>query len=289
MAGGGNSGGGGGTTIQKTEPWDAQKDYLTFGFGQAKDLYQNKQPTYYPGQTIASTDPATIAALNRTEQRAMSGSPVTAGATNLLSDTLSGSYLNSNPFLDKQYEQAARNVGEQFQKYAVPNMNSQFERAGRTGSSAQGLAMGDLNQQLGKQLSDMATNIYGQNYDQERQRQMQGLLFAPQAAAMDYADSTQLANVGAAREALSQRQLDEQMNKYNFEQNAQRAALQDYLASVQGNYGSSSTQIQNLNRGSPVAGILGGGLGGAMLGSQFFGPYGAMAGAGLGAIAGGFL
>ena len=56
--------GGSKTTYTKTEPWDAQKDYLTRGFGYTEDLYKagSLNPPYYPGETVAGFDPASIAA-----------------------------------------------------------------------------------------------------------------------------------------------------------------------------------------------------------------------------------
>ena len=51
---------GGGTQVTKTEPWDAQKDYLKAGFQRAQDLYNRNPmgPSYYQGSTVAGFDPA---------------------------------------------------------------------------------------------------------------------------------------------------------------------------------------------------------------------------------------
>tara|TARA_R110002020_G_scaffold108002_2_gene250530 strand:- start:1600 stop:2625 length:1026 start_codon:yes stop_codon:yes gene_type:complete len=56
--------GGSKTTYTKTEPWDAQKDYLTKGFDYTEQLYKggSLNPEYFPGETVAGFDPASISA-----------------------------------------------------------------------------------------------------------------------------------------------------------------------------------------------------------------------------------
>ncbi|HZC82390.1 MAG TPA: hypothetical protein VE222_11880, partial [Nitrospiraceae bacterium] len=80
------------------------------------------------------------------------------GALQHIIDTISGNYLSpsSNPYLQSTYDAAARQV--------TPRVNSLFEAGGRYGSGAhQGV--------LGQNLSDLANNIYGTNYQNERTRQ----------------------------------------------------------------------------------------------------------------------
>lgn len=201
--------------------------------------------------------PETIAAQNLTTQRALMGSPVQNEAKGLLSDTLSGNYLDSNPHFNDALNNALSQVKSQ--------VNSSFQKNGAYGGSA--------NQQLlERELGKTATNAMAQNYDAERNRQMQGLLFAPQQAASDYADYAQLSGVGAQKE---QQQAAAHDSTY--------AMLQRYLGLIKGDYGKTATQTDPLTS-NPAMGILGGGIGGAsiapMLGMT--GPWGAALGAGLG-------
>ena len=56
--------GGSQTQTTRTEPWDAQKDYLKTGFSRAEDLYSTGKmtPGYYTGTRIAPFDPSTLQA-----------------------------------------------------------------------------------------------------------------------------------------------------------------------------------------------------------------------------------
>mgnify|MGYP003139994172 CR=1 FL=1 len=53
--------GGSKETVTTTEPWEAQRDYLKKGFGQAEKLYNRGLPAYYKGSTLAGFDPAQTA------------------------------------------------------------------------------------------------------------------------------------------------------------------------------------------------------------------------------------
>jgi hypothetical protein len=86
------------------------------------------------------------------------GQTLAPGALQNIIDTISGRFLDptSNPYLSNTYDAAARQV--------TPRVNSIFEAGGRYGSGAhQGV--------LGQNLSDLANNIYGTNYQNERTRQ----------------------------------------------------------------------------------------------------------------------
>lgn len=153
---GGMSGGAkpAGTTTTVNDIPDWQKPYVTNAFTQA-------------GNALADANAAYAAT-----------KPTTDLATNNLNATLRGDYLGSNPALDNMFNTAANQVASK--------VNSQFSAAGRYGSGAQ-------TSTLTEGLGNLANNIYGQNYQQERQRQFAGSLAAP-----SYTQSTTQAAYGPA-------------------------------------------------------------------------------------------
>lgn len=86
-----------------------------------------------------------------------------------------GQMLNSNPYVDSMFNQAADQVGQQFSKYTMPGVASMFAGAGRMGSNQMADGMGMATQQFGNTLNNLATNIYGGNYSNERSLQNQAL------------------------------------------------------------------------------------------------------------------
>lgn len=267
-------GGSGGTTqtVQKADPWSGQQPYLLDVFKKAEGLYNNNPSSYYPDSTIADRSLETNQALGLLGQRALNGSPLVDAAQGQIQDTIQGQYLNSNPYLDATFDKAAGKVSSA--------VNSQFNQAGRYGSGAN---VGILAEKLG----DVATDIYGGNYAKERQNQLQASTYAPTLASQDYIDLGQLQSVGASNDAYSQAKLDDQVSRFNFNQNAPFADLARYKGLIDGSYGGTTTSTQPYFKNT-ASGILGGGLSGASLGSSF-GPIGIPIGALAGGLLGGFL
>ena len=52
----------GGSRTQTVEPWEAQKEPLKYGFGEARDIYDTGPPKFYTGPTVAGFDPTQQAA-----------------------------------------------------------------------------------------------------------------------------------------------------------------------------------------------------------------------------------
>jgi len=118
-----------------------------------------------------------------------------------ISDTLGGKYLNpeSNPYLKGTYDKAARSV--------ISNNDSLFASGGRfnSGASQRALATG---------LGDVATDLYGQNYQAERSRMGDAAQMA--AAQSGRQDSMTQFGVGQQLNALGNfGQRQDGINQYN--------------------------------------------------------------------------
>lgn len=116
-----------------------------------------------------------------------------------LRETAGGKYLTNqtNPYLNGMLESASRPLVSSFQNAIAPALASQFSAAGRTGSGAQSAAFGQAADALGRNLSDLSSNLFGNAYAQERQLQ-QGA-----AGQLSQIDMTGQANQLAAAGRLS--------------------------------------------------------------------------------------
>lgn len=229
-------------------------------------LLQNA-PQYFPWETLAQTNPLTSLAQQFTAQRAMTGSPVeNMGAQNLY-NTLSGAYMmpGANPFLDATFGTMADQLRGQ--------LSAQFNQAGMLNSTPnQGM--------LQTGLSTLANQVYGQNYAQERQNQMQALGLAPTYGALDYKNLQALQGVGAQQQAQEQAKINDAMQRWNYYQNLPYTQLADYMQQVQGNYGGITQSSMNPSLASQIMGGLGTGLLGLMaLGPGGLGLFGGAAAA----------
>lgn len=263
-------GGGGGTTVQKTEPPEYMMPYLIGGgndrttgvLKEAQNLYRNYSPSYFQGETVSPFSSETEQSLSQ-KTRLAQDNPYSQPSQQLVTDTLSGKYLDVTPQLQAQVNRI------------IPGVNSQFARAGRAGS---GLAQ----TAVAEQVSNAAAGLM----NEERQRQMQTLGLLPSLNQARYGDAQALAQVGAQREDYAQQLIDAEKAKFDYEQNLPYWKLQQYNSIVQPQIGSGSltTSQQPVYRPNRVAGAAGGALTGATLGSIVPGI-----GTGIGALVGGGL
>ena len=231
--GGGKGKGGGGsqTQTQDIAPW--LKEYVTYGLGEAKNLYQGNTPTYYPGQTYVDPSMQTTSAIDLATKRAMAGSPLTSGAISQQQGTIGGQYLGANPYLEaalRPGQQAATRAYEQ----AISGTRSQAAGAGRYGSGAQNQLESLSQQNLANALANQAGQAAYQNYATERGLQQQSALAAPTLAQSEYADINQLLQAGQLGEQYKQAALESDIERYNFEQQKPYEKLSAYLGSVYG-------------------------------------------------------
>lgn len=220
-------GGGGGqqdsTTTTSIDP--AIKPYVTYGLEEGKRLYESQTPSFFPGQTYVSPSAQTQEALRMAQERAMAGSPLTGAAQAETLATIQGRGVN--PFLAGALGQTNRLAGEEFTRN-IQNLQSQAASAGRYGSSAMGQQAGQAQDIFARALAEQGGQLAYNSAEAERARQMAAVGAAPQMAQADYADIQRLLSVGGAKEAQSAAELQDAMNRYNFEQNLPQAKLSQF-------------------------------------------------------------
>jgi hypothetical protein len=286
--------------------------FLTQGLERAQSLFlTGQQPQFFEGQTYVSPSAQTEQALAQQEALATQANPVLQQAQQAYQQSLggvgataSGSFLGGNPYQAQMMQAATRPLEQQFSNQVLPQIASLYSRSGRYGSGAMQNALGTATEAYTRGLGDITSNIAGQQYQQERGLQQQAQLAqaqlaaaAPQIYGQQFLPSQQLAQVGAAREAIAAQPLQEQMARFNFGQQLPYQQLSGYLSSVYGSpMGNFGTQTQSTTMPSNplMGGLAGAGLG--YLGGQFLGGSGLMnpvsqgvIGAGLGGVLGGLL
>lgn len=261
MVGGGSSG----KQTTTTEPPKYLLPYLQEAAQGAAGLYRGGPQGYYPGETVVPFSQQTQQAMDRTQQRAEAGSPVLNNAQRYAGGVLNGDFLNSNPYLDATFNKAADAVQNRVQ--------TSFAGSGRNVDQGRGLGAQEMN--------DLANQIYGGNYQAERQRMQELVPQAGYLAGQDYADIDRLAGVGAQQEDFTGRQMEDAASRWDFDQNAPGVSLDQYMSRLNGQPGSVQTSPIYRNRG---AGILGGAAAGQQIGAGIGSGYG-----GYGAIIGGLL
>ena len=220
-------GGGGGqqptTTTTSIDP--SIKPYVTYGLEEGKRLYESGTPQFFPGQTYVSPSEQTQQALKMAQERAMAGSPLTGAAQAETLATIQGRGVN--PFLAGALQQTNRLAGEDYLRN-IQQLQSGASSMGRYGSAAQGQQTGQAQDVYARALAEQGGQLAYQSAEAERQRQMAAVGAAPQMAQADYADIQRLLSVGGAKEAQGAAELQDAMNRFNFQQNLPQMKLSQF-------------------------------------------------------------
>ena len=226
-------GGGGGTSTTTNQLDPAVVPYVTYGLEEAKKLYQQPGPDYYPGQTYVDPSAQTTQALNLAQARATAGSPLVNAAQRQQQNVIQGNYLGANPFLNQAMSGAA-SAATQAYNDAIQNTRSGAAGSGRYGSAAMFDQTSRAQQNLANALAQEAGRLLYQNYGAERGYQQQATASAPQMAMADYQDINQLLNVGQVQEDYANTALQADIGRYEYGQNLPYTKLQSYLSGAYG-------------------------------------------------------
>lgn len=167
-------------------------------------------------------------------------------ATGYYQNALSG---GTNPYLDQMVQRAQSGVLDNYNNSIRPQLDALSARSGSFGNSGVTSTMGQQQNILGKQLNDISSQIYGQQYN------------ADQASRQNAASS--LLGIGNYQQAQAQQPLDFAYQQYQEAQNQPYRNLQAMAAPFSQNLGGSSTQQQNPSAVQNALGL-------ALLGAQIF-------------------
>ena len=258
---------GGSTT--KTAPWEGQQEYLTKGFQRAEDLYNEnlgRGTPYYGGPTVAGFDPAQEAAQGATLGYATGPRPgvMQAGTEQALMQGLAGGAGANltgagNPF-SAMMQTAGRKALNELTGTVLPGIRESLVEYQPGGSSRGNLMQQKAIGGASQQLIDKAAEMYGGAYGAAEARVPEYMRMSGQVQATPLSMYGAMADVGADRRAMTQEGINRAMQAYDWQQGAPQRALQNYLASVTGDYGSVTTQTQQPNVLGAIGGLLGGNL-----------------------------
>jgi hypothetical protein len=92
-----------------------------------------------------------------------------------LSHIASGADVGQNPYLDAAYQRSAGQLTDAWKNVGAPGMALDASSAGRTGGGLYALMRNQGEHQLGQNLTDLTTGMYGGAYNTERANQLSAL------------------------------------------------------------------------------------------------------------------
>lgn len=295
------------------EPWAPQQPYLTYGFEQAKNAYQNaSQNPVYQGQRVADLNPYQTTGANQvgsfaTGLGSLGANALATGGLGLMGSGYqfgnnagdifarasidptqqiinnAGMFAN-NPYADSLITAANRDVVRNLNENQLPSLARSASGTGNTNSTRAGVESAILQRGAADRMADTAANIRGtlfntglsmsQNQFNQNLSNMlnanRGLLDAynqgansftmGQQAAGNVFDQSQAA--GGVFQNQNQNIINANMQKFNEQRDIPMQLAQNYMATVNGGFGNSTTTTgpQQSKLGSALTGGLGAGL-----------------------------
>jgi hypothetical protein len=209
-------GGGGGQQSKTVQDIPEELKPLASAYTNKAINLSNQAYQPYTGQRYADLNTTQNLGIGMIQDRALNGSQTMNNAESALNGFMSG---GTNPYLDTMVNKAQANV--------LGNAGQAAARSGSFGNS--GIA-----EQAARQMSDVASQMYGGAYDADANRRMSALQLAPTYGNRAYTDAQQLLNAGQMQQDQQQQNLD-----FNYGQ-FQEAGNLPYkqLASMSGVFGS---------------------------------------------------
>ena len=237
---GGGGGGGGQTSESKTQLDPTIAPFVKYGLEEAQNLYRTSTPEYFKDPAYVSASTQTESALQQAQNRAMAGNPLIPAAQQQQLGSIQGDYLSAgNPYFTQALAAPTQQATQAYND-AIRNAQSGASMSGRYGSGVSADIQNRAAQTLGTTLANKYGDLAYANYAGERAMQNQAVANAPALAQADYGDIQQLMNVGKVREDYSQQALEDQIARYEFEQNKPYNKLQAYLGAA---YGAPTGQV----------------------------------------------
>lgn len=222
-----HKGGGGGSSTTKQEIPAELKPLATAYANKAMDLSDDPFNPY-TGKRFAGMNAYQGDGIRMIRDRAMNGSETMDNAESALNANIQGG--QTNPYLDQMVGKAQDSVRSQFNTGAV--------NSGSFGNSG-------LQEQFSDSLGDVASSMYGNAYETDKNRQMQSIGMAQQFGNQAYQDAGQLLSIGQMGQDAVQQERDFNYQQFQEKQNLpykQLAAMSGVFGS---NLGATSTTKQS--------------------------------------------
>ena len=259
-----SKGSGGGTQISRVEPSTLQSPYLSDIYRQAQALPVQQ---FFPDTTFVRPSEETQlsqemlrdAALG--QQTALSGSLSPAFQQQLMSPA----QRFNDPLLQRSLEAGLRPFEEGASRLLTQARRDAFG-AGQGGGDRRALLESQVIGDYLTKAGDVAANFYGDIYGDTLRTQAATLGLAPSIMSTFLQPAQTIAGIGAQREAVSQKGIDEAMRRFAFGQEAPQRQLQTYANLITGG-GTLPGTTTVTGAGAEGPGALAGALGGAGLAS----------------------
>lgn len=253
----GKSAGGNTTTSQTGYPsW--QLPAVQRFVNDSTSLYQQGGPRMSPDSRVAPFNASELASQTSLQNAAGdAGNLANTGRDAAMFNLGAGRDPNSNPFLRSAIQAATQPVIDNLLQQALPRIRNQSFLSGTTGGSRQGIAEANAVRDTARVATDIASQMSNQGYLSGQTNSLNTMALLPTLQQSLTAPATMQGAVGEQERALQEAVLNENANRYEYNQQLPYQNLTQYGNAIRqpfGTEGSTSTTVPPPSTASQIAG-----------------------------------
>jgi len=221
---------------KENEPWSQASPYITEGFKEASNLYNNFNPTYYSGTTQAGFSPDQLTAQQGVRDFAVKGAPELMNpAIGAYQRGMDANMLDvaKNPYVNNMAQAAADRAMGSLQP-ELANIRGGAIMSGGYGGGRQGIAEGNALAGAADSANQAAAQIYGNAYGQGLGHQANTLGMTGGLMGAGMQPYSALGASGGQQQGREQALIQDAMAQQEFEQNLPYQQLQQYQSGITG-------------------------------------------------------
>lgn len=246
-----------------TGPPEFQTPYIQRLLTEADRLYSGPGPSFFPGSMTARFTPLEQQGQQAAASQASRELPEIAAATRNafnfgLTDVMDPT---RNPYAAKAAEALVKPIYRNLTESVLPNIRSGAIATGNLDSSRTGIAEGLAAGRTSEAAADALTNFYNNAYGQGLGVFQNTLSQAPMVASQQLLPAEILSSVGAQERALNQADINEAVQRYQYEQFLPYTRLAEYANLAARPFGATGTSTVEAPQASNTSQVLGGSLG----------------------------
>ena len=221
---------------KENEPWSQASPYITDGFKEAANLYNNFNPTYYSGPTQAYFSPDQFTAQQGIRDFAVEGAPqIMNPAISAYQDAMSPSRIDvaNNPYVNNMAQAAADRAMASLQP-ELANIRSGSNMSGGYGGGRQGIAEGNALAAAADSANQAAAGIYSDAYGQGLRNQLGTMGQTGALMGAGFQPYANLSLSGEQQQLREQALINDAQAAHDFNMNLPYQKFQNYQAGIAG-------------------------------------------------------
>ena len=221
---------------KENEPWSQASPYITEGFKEASNLYNNFNPTFYSGPTQAYFSPDQLTAQQGMRDFAVKGAPeIMNPAIGAYQQALSPETLDvaNNPYVNNMAQAAAdRAMGGVYDSLA--DVRGGAIMSGGYGGGRQGIAEGNAIAAAADSANQASAQIYSNAYSQGLRNQLGTLGQTGALMGAGFQPYANLSLSGEQQQLREQALINDAQAAHNFNMNLPYQKFKNYQAGIAG-------------------------------------------------------